>query len=45
MKKLSERQGEANGTGFVLQNHVDQGLKPLESAELLARHFSEISQE
>ena len=42
---LGERQGEAKGSSFNFQIHVDRGLSSLESAEILAEHFSEISQE
>ena len=43
LKKLSLRPGENPHSGFQLPEHA--GLKPAEIAELIATHFSSISQE
>ena len=45
LKKLGLRPGEDTKNGFVLPDHADQNLTPAQSAELIANHFSCISQE
>ena len=45
LKKLGLRPGEITNHGFLLPGHADQNLSPAQSAELIAEHFSRISQE
>ena len=45
LKKLGLRPGEDSNSGFLLPNHAEQNLTPAQSAEVIAEHFSRISQE
>ena len=45
IKKLAKHPEENSSSQFVLPDHSERDLSPLESAELLADHFSRISQE
>ena len=45
LKKLGLRPGEESQSGFVLPNHAQANLTPAQSAELIAEHFSQISQQ
>ena len=44
LKKLASRPGSTNNT-FHLPSHIEKHLTPLQSAEIIAEHFSIISQE
>ena len=45
LKRLGLRPGETTNNCFQLPNHVAQNLSPAQSAEIIATHFSNISQE
>ena len=45
LKKLGLRPWQENKSQFVLPSHADQNLSPAQSVELIANHFSLISQE
>ena len=45
LKRLGLRPGEEIQSGFQLPMHAEQNLSPAQSAELIAEHFSRISQE
>ena len=45
LKKLGLRPGEEVQNTFSLPSHISQNLSPAQSAELIASHFSSISQE
>ena len=45
LKKLGLRPGEKSHPEFQLEEHEEKNLSPYESAELLANHFSAVSQE
>ena len=44
LKRLGMRPGEANQTSFHLPGHAEQNLSSAQSAEIIAEHFSKISQ-
>ena len=45
LKRLGLRPGEEIQSGFQLPMHAEQNLSPAQSAEVIAEHFSRISQE
>ena len=45
LKKLGARPGEGSKSWFQLPSHVDRNLSPAQSAEVIAEHFTSISQE
>ena len=45
LRKLGLRPGTDNNKWFQLPSHIKDGLNPVQSAELIADHFSSISQE
>ena len=45
IKRLGLRPGEANQSGFQLPDHAELNYSAAQSAEIIAQHFSRISQE
>ena len=45
LKRLGFRPGQESESRFVLPVHADHNLSPSQSAEIIANHFSQISQE
>ena len=45
IKKMGFKTGECEDPGFVLPEHIEKGLSTEASAEKIADHFSQISQE
>ena len=45
IKRFGLRPGDSPNNGFYLPTHVQQNLSPAQSAEIIANHFSQISQE
>ena len=45
LKRMGTRQFETTQSGFQLPSHAELNLNPAQSAELIAEHFSKISQE
>ena len=45
LRKMGQRPGEFNNTGFQLPQYTQQNLSNLECAEMIANYFSTVSQE